>query len=125
VTFNYYNLCESVITCLLISEALESIPTNVKRDFLNKILNVEKQKIKTPDKKQFYIELKKELFTYLVRNDYKKINSFFITINNKKTLTPFNAKKLNLFLDGVINNLSNDNEIFKKLSSRYLSSYKG
>jgi hypothetical protein len=109
----------------LISEALESIPTNVKRDFLNKILNVEKQKIKTPDKKQFYIELKKELFTYLVRNDYKKINSFFITINNKKTLTPFNAKKLNLFLDGVINNLSNDNEIFKKLSSRYLSSYKG
>ena len=125
MTFNYYNLCESVITCLLISEALESIPTNVKRDFLNKILNVEKQKIKTPDKKQFYIELKKELFTYLVRNDYKKINSFFITINNKKTLTPFNAKKLNLFLDGVINNLSNDNEIFKKLSSRYLSSYKG
>ena len=125
MNFNYYNLCESVLTHLLVLEAIDTIPSNVKKDYINKILNIEKQKIKTSEKKDFYMNLKKELFTFLIRDDYRKINSFFKTINGKKTLTPNNAKRLNLFLDGFIKTLANENEKFIKLSSAYLSSYKG
>ena len=35
MNFNYYNLCESVLTHLLVLEAIDTIPSNVKKDYIN------------------------------------------------------------------------------------------
>lgn len=72
------------------------------------------------------MEVKKELFTYLIKINYKNINNFFsINQAGKRILTPKNAKRLDEFLENLIKKLKEEDHRFTKITRNYISSYKG
>jgi hypothetical protein len=124
--FKYYNLCENVLDEILVLELNNVLTQDFKQNILNKILKIEKQKLPSTEKKRSYMDIKKELFAHLLRINHKNINKFFvIDQSGKKILTPKNAKKLDSFLESILENLKQENYKFAKITRGYMSSYKG
>lgn len=122
----YYNLCESFLNTILVLEANDFLSADFKKKILNSILAIEKEKLSISEKRRNYMEVKKELFTYLIKINYKNINNFFsINQAGKRILTPKNAKRLDEFLENLIKKLKEEDHRFTKITRNYISSYKG
>lgn len=124
--FKYYNLCENFLDELLVLEANDVIEPDFKQTILNKIVDIQKKKIPSIKKKKDYMKVKKELFSYLIKNNYKNINKFFtVDDSGKKTITPKNAKRLDVFLESLLSKLKESDYRFMKITRGYMSAYKG